>query len=305
MYSEANISFCGVVLDPLDPWLDCLVCARVPGMFIIGLFSSHLWERGALRKRRGAVWGKAAVACMGTVAEARGGGGCGGWGSGGGGTTIFYSLTGTFYSLPPPVVGSPAHHMAISADGNQKARRFMNAGTASSFLPTTSSFMGDVADKVIMAHADGVLTSRAEEARKRTEGREGPCAVQLNCNREVSTARGQLDRYGQVTAVCAHIIPGRGLTVPMPVPECHFFYTEVFREALTVRPDIKSIYLDLSCRYWPAFADMVADLVAGGHLNPDMEINLMLPWMHAFDHDIPCQLKHSGLYRVSVKAWGQ
>lgn len=199
------------------------------------------------------------------------------------------------------VPGSPTHHMAIAADGNQKARRFKNAGTASTnLLPTTNTYMGEVADSVIMAHATGELTSKAEDARNRVQGQEGPCSIQLSCNRENSSARGELACHGQVIVVCAHVFAGLGLAVPMPVPENHFFYTVLFREALAQRPDIKSIYLDLSCRYAPAFEALMADLVDSSGWDPTMKVDLMLPWMHAFDHDMACQLKHSGLYRAGV-----
>lgn len=194
--------------------------------------------------------------------------------------------------------------MAIAADGNQKARRFKNAGTASTnLLPTTNTYMGEVADSVIMAHATGELTSKAEDARNRVQGQEGPCSIQLSCNRENSSARGELACHGQVIVVCAHVFAGLGLAVPMPVPENHFFYTVLFREALAQRPDIKSIYLDLSCRYAPAFEALMADLVDSSGWDPTMKVDLMLPWMHAFDHDMACQLKHSGLYRVSGRGY--
>jgi hypothetical protein len=29
-----------------------------------------------------------------------------------------------------------------------------------------------------------------------------------------------------------------------------------------------------------------------------VQLDVMLPWMHGFDHDLPCQLKNSGLYKV-------
>ena len=262
--SKADICYSGCALDPLDPWRHCPVCARVPGMF----------------SRPGSLKVVHAVNNCDSVTR-----------------LCFNCLSAPPCRLP---AGSPAHHMAISADGNQKARRFKNAGTASSsLLPTTNSYMGEVADKVIMAHATGELTSKAEEARNRVREREGSCSIQLSCNRENSSARGELDCYGQVIAACAHVFAGMGLALPMPVPENHFFYTELFREALTLRPDIKSIYLDLSCRFAPAFETLMVDLVARSGWDPSMKVDLMLPWMHAFDHDIACQLKHSGLYRVS------
>lgn len=31
-----------------------------------------------------------------------------------------------------------------------------------------------------------------------------------------------------------------------------------------------------------------------------MQLNVMVPWMHAYDHDLSCQLLFSALYRVSL-----
>lgn len=31
---------------------------------------------------------------------------------------------------------------------------------------------------------------------------------------------------------------------------------------------------------------------------PALQLNVLLPWMHGFDHDLPCQLENSGLYKV-------
>lgn len=36
-----------------------------------------------------------------------------------------------------------------------------------------------------------------------------------------------------------------------------------------------------------------------------MQLNVMVPWMHGFDHDLACQLKHSALYRVSALGGGE
>jgi hypothetical protein len=33
---------------------------------------------------------------------------------------------------------------------------------------------------------------------------------------------------------------------------------------------------------------------------PALQLNVLLPWMHGFDHDLPCQLENSGLYKVCL-----
>lgn len=54
-----------------------------------------------------------------------------------------------------------------------------------------------------------------------------------------------------------------------------------------------------SCQYRPRFRQLLADLVASGRVGPWVDtINLLLPWMHAADHDLACQLKNSGKYQV-------
>lgn len=31
-----------------------------------------------------------------------------------------------------------------------------------------------------------------------------------------------------------------------------------------------------------------------------LQLKVMVPWMHGFDHDLPCQIQNSGLYQVRL-----
>ena len=43
---------------------------------------------------------------------------------------------------------------------------------------------------------------------------------------------------------------------------------------------------------------LVATFMPKADASCPMQLNVMVPWMHAFDHDVPCQLQFSGLYQV-------
>jgi hypothetical protein len=175
-----------------------------------------------------------------------------------------------------------------------------------------------VAAQVIMDHGSGVLRSEAQEraavaAQERAaneaalQSREAAdvadglpaCTTALSCNREIAGARGEVDRQGLVAVVCAHAFPGLDLVAPMPTPEQHSYYDYLLEHLVRARPDIKAIYLDLSCRYKQRFLRLLQRLRTEGRISIGPEdVKLLLPWMHAFDHDMSCQLQNSGLYQV-------
>lgn len=200
-----------------------------------------------------------------------------------------------------------------------KACHFKSAGRSQSGIaPSTSTYLGSIAAQVSMDHGSGVLRSEAQEraavaAQERAaneaalESREAAdaadglptCTTALTCNRETAGARGEVDRQGLAAVVCAHAFPGQNLVVGMPTPEQHSYYDYLLEHLLRARPDIKAIYLDLSCRYKQRFLRLLHRLHTEGRISIGPEdVKLLLPWMHAFDHDMSCQLQNSGLYQV-------
>jgi Kyakuja-Dileera-Zisupton transposase len=192
------------------------------------------------------------------------------------------------------------------------ANRFASAGRSQkSIKPSTKTYVGELADVVRDDFANSRLVSLAQERQKRatalqvedeTQGLLAACSTALTCNRPVSSAtRGELDQYGMVSVVCSHVIPGLGLSVPMLTYEQHYYYDVVLGDVLKRRPDLSVIYLDLACRYakgrWKV---LLNELVTEEQITQQQRdrVQLLLPWMHAFDHDVECQLQYSALYKV-------
>ena len=212
----------------------------------------------------------------------------------------------TLLSLLRPATGVtdvPNNYpVAIAADGMTKACRYSNVGTAQlDRAPSTCTYLGPVAEDVIEAHRCGRLTSAAQE-RRRAEAEAdvgASCTSALTCNRSSAGSRGDTDRAGMVGLVCAHTFPVRGAFVAMVTDEQHAYYEHAFEYLLRKRPDVKVVYLDLACRFKKRWEQMVQRLVAAGAVtHRAAEIKLLLPWMHAFDHNMECQLQFSGLYQV-------
>lgn len=213
-----------------------------------------------------------------------------------------------------PIAGTtvvPAHKLAVATDGVQKAIHFSNAGRAQADIPaTTSSYLGPCAAGLVQDYQEGKFTSAAKEraaaaaASERSEPAAGPssaCTTALTCNRSIAHGRTEIDRHGLIAVVCAHIFAGINLVVAMVTPEQHYYYDVVLSLLLRKRPDLHAIYLDLACKYKGRWGKLVEALVDGGLVVPRaLSVLLMLPWMHAFDHGMPCQLANSGMFKVGV-----
>ncbi len=81
-------------------------------------------------------------------------------------------------------------------------------------------------------------------------------------------------------------------------------------QCLKVRPDIKDLYLDVGCRYKKRFLELVERLRSTGSLVTSVQPRILLPLMHACDHNMQCQLENSALYQVgqlagAVLGWWQ
>ncbi len=188
--------------------------------------------------------------------------------------------------------------MGVSTDGCNRNNRFKSAGRSQENIkPTTDTYLGTVAEAEMQRKESGASAPPAAE-RVRPE-----CTTALACNRENSSARrSEMHLYGMVTMVCMHIIPCLGLALAMMGHEQHCYYVSLLEFLLSNRSDIKFIYLDLMCRFAPKVDKIVTSLQGRGLLDPAKKYNyeLLVPWMHAFDHDMLCQLKFSPLYRLGA-----
>lgn len=210
------------------------------------------------------------------------------------------------------VTSVPTVPLSVCTDAMNAANRFASAGRSQkSIKPSTKTYVGDLADVVRDDFANNRLVSLAQERQKRaaaledeTHGLLAACNTALTCNRPVSSAnRGELDQYGMVSVVCSHVIPGLGLSVPMLTYEQHYYYDVVLGDTLQRRPDLHVIYLDLACRYAKGrWRVLLNELVTQQSITQEQRnrVQLLLPWMHAFDHDQECQVQFSALYRVRM-----
>lgn len=174
---------------------------------------------------------------------------------------------------------------------------------------TTSTYIGGLADVVRDDFSSGRLLSLAHQRQREAsvlenehDGIMTSCSAALTCNRPISNiVRGELDQYGMISVVCSHVIPGLGLSVPMLTPEQHYYYDIVLGDTLRRRPDLAVVYLDLACRYANGrWGVLLKELVDQEHITNEQRdrVQMLLPWMHAFDHDIKCQLKYGAMYKV-------
>lgn len=206
-----------------------------------------------------------------------------------------------------PVLDVP---FSVCTDAINSANRFASAGRSQRLIkPTTDLYLGALADQIRTDFATGHLRNMAQERMQEAgledanDGLIMSCTTALTCNRPVASAtRGELDQYGMVSVVCPHVIPGLGLSVPMLTYEQHYYYDVVLGNALRRRPDLRVMYLDLACRYNKRWRLQVKKSVEDGFITEEMQekVQLLLPWMHAFDHDHECQLKFSALYQVGT-----
>ena len=237
----------------------------------------------------------------------------------------------TFYPLACwwfIAAGTPVPHdypVTVSTDAINSANLFASsAGAGSCIEHTTDTYLSDAASRVRTSHSSGALRNEAaaradaaderaaevqraaEEARRLGEGgtqryAAQACTTALSCNRETTNnaGRGEMWITGMVAAACMHVVPGLRLAIAMFGPEEHYYYDELLRDAFKDRPDLAAVYLDLACRYKHRFQGLMEQLQRDEVVANADAVKLLLPWMHAFDHDLQCQLKHSGMYTVS------
>lgn len=78
----------------------------------------------------------------------------------------------------------------------------------------------------------------------------------------------------------------------------------MFAALLQGRSDLRRIYFDLGCRYDKRFRVVLDILSENGSISTDLRqtVEMVVPWMHAMDHKMGCQLQYSGMYRQGA-AW--
>ena len=165
-------------------------------------------------------------------------------------------------------------------------------------------------DQVTDDYDSGVLASNANGAEKgeadvdvATGRLLPPCTSSITASRPTSYARGSTDQAGLIGVVCAHIFPALGLFVALWTPENFSYYVYVLKELLKRRPDLVIVYLDVACRFKKRWDTLVDELVGTGLATAEAKkIGLLLPWMHAFDHNLECQVQFSGLLKVCCRS---
>lgn len=196
------------------------------------------------------------------------------------------------------------------ADGHYKSRRYNNAGPAQRNIPPdTKLYLGQAADQVVLDYKQNALAQKQKERQAQvdtaTSGLEaGPCDAHLTCNHEVGSTQRDLDEHGLVGVSCIHGFPGKGLFVPLKSQESHYYYDVVLSALLQGRSDLRRIYFDLGCRYSKRFQVILNMLCDNGTISSELRhtVEMVVPWMHAMDHKMECQLQYSGMYRDGA-AW--
>ncbi|KAL4422980.1 hypothetical protein ABPG75_009177, partial [Micractinium tetrahymenae] len=199
----------------------------------------------------------------------------------------------------------PAYLVAIMADATAKPIHFSSAGRQQRDIePWSAAFLGEVARRVLVRFHSGELTSEAQqryECAAADSGGDDSCSSSLTCSRASASARGMLDFAGLSGLCCTHCIPLRNCFVAMPAPEQWAFHIAAVAEALSPRPDIRQLYIDIACRIRAALLAELQKLTEGAQallLEETVEqLRVMVTWMHGFDHSMACQKEFSGLYQ--------
>ncbi|KAL4431229.1 hypothetical protein ABPG75_006485 [Micractinium tetrahymenae] len=196
----------------------------------------------------------------------------------------------------------PAYLVAIMADATARAIHFSSAGRQQRDIePWSAAFLGEVARRVLVRFRSGELTSEAQqryECAAADSGGDDSCSSSLTCSRASASARGMPDFAGLSGLCCTHCIPLRNCFVAMPAPEQWAFHIAAVAEALSRRPDIRQLYIDIACRIRAALLAELQKLTEGAQaLLLEETLRVMVPWMHGFDHSMACQKEFSGLYQ--------
>lgn len=189
---------------------------------------------------------------------------------------LLHTANGAKPSFTMPVPGLPAlcsagtplpdYIISIMVDATVKAAHFTSAGRSQRDIqPCSATFLGAVARMVLEKFRTGELTSAAQQQYDCAAAEDGPgadsCSSNLTCSRASASARGVVDFSGISGVTCAHSFPLLNCYVAMPAPEQWAFHIAAIAEALTRRPDIQNIYIDIACRIREALLAELQKLV--------------------------------------------
>lgn len=188
---------------------------------------------------------------------------------------------------------------AACYDGNEKGSRLGFAGKAGASEPVLSKYFHRANRQVQCKTSNGTLTADSAD-----DNTDTLCGSNLTCWRNNIVSRAYTDRAGILGGACPHSFPLEGLYVDMYSRENGGMYYEVIFHQLVSRPDLKLLMVDVGCRLQRILKEAIAAYrtrvlhVDGQEVVEWEGPQLKVPMMHAFDHDIPCQLRHSVLFRV-------
>lgn len=159
-------------------------------------------------------------------------------------------------------------------DACTKPCHFASAGRAQRDLaPSSSSYLGVEAHRVVADYDSGVLVSKAQERYRQhcaTAAVDDGCPHHFTCSRPSASARGMVDIAGLATVLCPHTHPARNGTIPMLTPEQHDYHIRNASNLLLQRPDIRDLYIDIGCKIEGTLRASLQSLVDGNDLHPSV-----------------------------------
>jgi hypothetical protein len=197
------------------------------------------------------------------------------------------------------------------ADANTKLSRYKNTATASQglhplihtyFDGTGGGLEADVQARFreCTLNLKDVMSSAGRNLDEDGSPAEADqCSTHLHCARPTapSTATHHMcDVMGVVGWVCVHGIPLNGMFCNMPSFE-QFSYYLLALARLAGQHSVLDIYIDFGCRFKVTWQRYAQALEASGQLEAQqLDLRIMVNWMHGSSHELSCQLQHCGRY---------
>jgi len=208
------------------------------------------------------------------------------------------------------ISGSPAYNRSIAADVVTKPGHYTNCAKATHELqPRLSIHYGRADADVKALFAAGNLNLARVAPTPGKAAVEDPCCTSaLHCARTDSRVMGPRDIFGLLGISCVHGTAGRGSFIDLLSPENFSYYLIMLWCILLSCGTIRDVYIDFGCRLaitWVRFLAHQAtitlregDTVTTGH----RRARIMVNWLHAQGHNLPCQLQNSGRHTKDA-AW--
>lgn len=118
-----------------------------------------------------------------------------------------------------------------------------------------------------------------------------PCDTNFVASKTGGNKSDYKDVNGVIGGVCVHGIPLRGGFIDMKTPEQHTYYLTLFKSVLS-RRHVHDFYVDFGCQLGRSFFRWLS------YARPELEgqVRMLVPWFHASDHKMSCQLQNSAKY---------